>query len=249
MTLALGKLKNPMRFRYRRALITVLSVLVCSSAALVSMWAPLANTRTEDLNHDGRPDIWRSYARDGRIARVAVDTNFDGRSDVQEFYENGALIRRESDRDFDNQIDLVQDFDQTTHKIIRSVVDVNADGVADLLVLFQDGRLVYSKWARASRPVATSDFPLKNISGRSDLPPVSFVDPFTNDPALGAIHVSPGTVDFLGLPVPVGMPEVGDNDAGSAHASSSIAFNDRSASPTLVGPSSLRGPPALHVLS
>src|SRR5258708_5901630 len=103
------------------------------------------------------PDVWRSYTRDGRIASVAVDTNFDGRSDVQEFYQDGALVRRESDRDFNDRVDLVQEFDQTTQQIVRSVVDVNSDGVADLLVLFQDGRPVYTKSAAWPRPLPTRD--------------------------------------------------------------------------------------------
>src|SRR6266851_130679 len=99
-----------MRRQSWSALTIFLSVLVGSSA-LVSMWALADRTRTEDRNRDGRPDVWRSYARDGRVARIAVDTNFDGRSDVEEYYEDGALVRRESDRDFNDQIDLVQEFD------------------------------------------------------------------------------------------------------------------------------------------
>ena len=141
-----------MRSQHRGALTVVLPALLCI-AAFVSVWAPLDRTRTEDLNRDGKPDVWRTYTPDGRIATVAVDTNFDGRSDVEEFYEDGALIRRESDRDFNDQVDLVQEFDQATQKIVRSVADVNSDGVADLLVLFQDGRPVYSKWSLEIRPL------------------------------------------------------------------------------------------------
>ena len=75
-----------MRTLRRRAVTVLLSVFVCS-AALASLWAPLDETRTEERNRDGRPDLWRSHAGDGRILTVAVDTNFDGRSDVEEFYE------------------------------------------------------------------------------------------------------------------------------------------------------------------
>jgi hypothetical protein len=238
-----------MRPHYRRALTILLSIFVCTSAALASMWVPLGGTQTEDLNRDGRPDVWRSYNRDGRIASVSVDTNFDGRSDVQEFYENGSLVRRESDRDFNDQIDLVQEFDQSTQQIVRSVADVNSDGVADLLVLFQDGRPVYSKWAQANRPVAARDSIAEKTSRTADAPLVSLVDPFSADLAFKAIRVSPAAVDSLGLPVPVGMPEVGNNDAGLPNSSSSIAFDDQSESRTHVGPSSPRGPPALHFLS
>src|SRR5216684_8801544 len=206
-----------MRSHFRRALTILLSILVCTSAGLVSMRAPLGGTQTEDLNRDGRPDVWRSYNSDGRVVTVSVDTNFDGRSDVQEFYENGALVRRESDRDFNDQIDLVQEFDQATQQIVRSVADVNYDGVADLLVLFQDGRPVYSKWAQAAiRTVVGRNAGATKLSRTVDLPLLSLVDPFSNDLAFKAVRVSPAAVDSLGLPVAVGMPEARNNAAGLA---------------------------------
>src|SRR5260370_41394051 len=81
--------------------------------------------RTEDRNGDGRPDVWRVYGSDGRLREVGIDTNFDGRSDVREYYDSGALIRRESDRNFNDQVDLVEDFDPITHAHIRSVIDLD----------------------------------------------------------------------------------------------------------------------------
>src|SRR6476620_10226346 len=103
-----------------------------------------ARDRADDQNHDGRPDIWRSYNRFGEVVSVALDTNFDGRADVQEYYERGALVRRESDRDFNDRVDLVQHFDPVSHEEVRAVTDLNADGVADLLFLFRDGQPVYA---------------------------------------------------------------------------------------------------------
>src|SRR4249920_1079341 len=113
-----------------RLLLAGLCTLSC--AAAVALWTgrPGRDVRTEDQNHDGRPDVWRAYDRHGHLARVAVDTNFDGRSDVQEFYEDGALVRRESDRDFNDRVDLVQEFDAKTAESMRSVVDVDFDGTA-----------------------------------------------------------------------------------------------------------------------
>src|SRR5690242_5277313 len=107
-----------------------------------------AHLRTEDHNRDGRPDVWRTYDRHGVLARVALDTNFDGRSDVQEYYERGTLVRRESDRDFNDRVDLIQEFDSKTSESRRSVVDVDFDGTADLLVLFQGDRPVFTKLAQ-----------------------------------------------------------------------------------------------------
>ena len=128
------------------------SPLVAGCGALVfaliaggATWTSVARTTTDDRNGDGRPDVWRTYDRDGRLVEVAVDSNFDGRSDVEEYYTGGDLIRRESDRNFDDRIDLVEEFDSTTHAQVRATIDTDFDGVADLLILFQDGRPVYTK--------------------------------------------------------------------------------------------------------
>jgi hypothetical protein len=112
---------------------------------------------TDDRNGDGRPDVWRMYDAAGHLVEVAVDSNFDGRSDVREIYTNGHLTRRESDRNYDDRVDLIEDFDATTDQRVRSTVDANYDGTADLLVLFADGRPVYSEWAvdrRTATPIA-----------------------------------------------------------------------------------------------
>src|SRR5262249_56446844 len=121
-------------------------VLVGLLAALIGRFAidpsPI-RLDTRDTNRDGRPDVWQYYDNAGVLLRVNVDTNFDGRSDVQESYRDGHLIRRESDRNFDDRIDRIDDFDATTGVRTRSVVDTDFNGRADLLVLLADGQPVY----------------------------------------------------------------------------------------------------------
>jgi hypothetical protein len=117
---------------------------------------------TRDINRDGRPDVWQYYDSRGVLLRVNVDTNFDGRSDVQELYENGHLIRRESDRNFDDRVDLVEEFDAITGQHTRSVVDADFDGRADLIVLFSNGTPVFSQWTPSEVHVA-----ILNSSGSS----------------------------------------------------------------------------------
>ena len=135
----------------------------------MSLWSRAGHVRTADQNGDGRLDIWRTYDRHGRLTQVAIDTNFDGRADVQEYYERGALVRRESDRDFNDRIDLVQEFDPTTRERARSVIDVDFDGSADLLVLFQSGQPVFSKWAHlATRAPLGSDSAMRHSASPSD---------------------------------------------------------------------------------
>src|ERR1700732_1973871 len=114
-----------MKHRSYRPLAVKLCALACVAAA-ISLWPFGRDVRTDDdKNRDGQPDVWRVYDRQGELSSMAVDTNFDGRSDVHEYYQRGALVRRESDRDFNDQVDLVQDFDAATRQTVRSVSDVD----------------------------------------------------------------------------------------------------------------------------
>jgi hypothetical protein len=124
-------------------LVAVLCVMSSVTVAAVEIWHAARTVRTADQNGDGRPDIWRHYDNRGQLAEVDVDSNFDGQPDVEEYYEGGVLVRRESDRDFNGQADLIEEFDAETHRQTKSVVDIDYDGTADLLVLFRDGRPVF----------------------------------------------------------------------------------------------------------
>src|ERR1051325_9740142 len=109
--------------------------------------------KTQDVNHDRQADVWEYATPDGALVHKSVDTNFDGRSDVQESYQGRQIIRRESDRNFDDQIDLTEEFDPATGEHTRSVIDIDFDGRADLLVLFAHGKPASSQWApRRDRP-------------------------------------------------------------------------------------------------
>src|SRR6516162_8946961 len=164
--------------------LTIVGVCICTTVA-ASLWSAgyphsvvnVQSVRTDDRNGDGRPDVWRTYDREGLVIEQAIDSNFDGRSDVHEYYVRGALVHRESDRNFDDRVDLVEDFDATTHEHVRSVVDSDFDGTADLLVLFQAGRPVFSKWAPSAQTTARD--PIVARPGSRDLAPLT--DPFTSD--------------------------------------------------------------------
>jgi hypothetical protein len=233
-----------MQQRSRAALTSLLCAAICVTAGVVSGWLPVVGTRTEDLNRDGRPDVWRSYGRDGRIASVAVDTNFDGRSDVEEFYENGALVRRESDRDFNDRVDLIQDFDPATRQIVRSVTDVNADGVADLLVLFQNGQPVFSKWAAAMATPSRIPVLATTASRAVDVPLVPLLDPFSGDRTFKSVRVDATSDDPLWLPSLLAMPEAGTDSVVLASSFCASASDQPLPAPAHAGPSTLRGPPS-----
>jgi hypothetical protein len=233
----------------RGALGLAVCALVCAGMAAVSLWPPAGRVRSEDRNGDGRPDVWRQYDRWGTLTEVAIDTNFDGRSDVYEYYDQGVLVRRESDRNFNGQVDLVEEFEATTHENFRSVIDVDYDGTADLLVFFRGGRLVVSQWAH---PVAAGlkwpdDAPARRAesmdsSDGGQLAPMT--DPFRRDPAVRAIHRALGSDACVGLSTSGGLPGSSIDAVVLMTASARlVAPVDQPRSLTAVLPRSPRGPP------
>jgi len=227
------------------ALAFVLGVLTCLTAGLFSSSLSYRSTRTDDLNRDGRPDVWRAYGRDGRLARVAVDTNFDGRSDVEELYEDGLLVRRQTDRNFDDQIDLVQDFDPATRQIVRSLTDVDADGVADLLVLFQNGTPVFSKWMSAGRRDLAETIVARAAAQRSNQPLSALRDPFSGDLAVKAVRVDATADEPFSLPAPTGPVEAVAHPVMLAATAQTVASDSNLRPATSLASSALRGPPAI----
>jgi len=230
-------------------LATFLAVCLCL-AAVPSLWPHAQDVRVDDRNGDGVPDVWRLYDRNGQLSEVAVDTNFDGRPDVQEYYERGSLIRRESDRDFDDQVDVVEEFDPTTHEHVRSIIDVDRDGAADLLILFRGNQRVFTKWAgqlpsSARRNSIGQTYSAPRSLGHARL--TALRDPFLLDRVWRAIRPLSGFDDFLGLSTSGGLP-ASQRDVVTAVASPSrIPVSPSSpASSFAAVPGSPRGPPFLY---
>ena len=154
-------------------LVSVCVRLASVVAVAMSVWpSAIGRMQTEDTNHDGRPDIWRYYDARGELTHVSIDTNFDGHPDREEQYSRGSLWRRETDRNFDERVDLVEEFDPATHEHLKSTVDVDFDGRADLRILFVDGRPVHSEWARpvdaARRDASLASSPADGLMAMSD---------------------------------------------------------------------------------
>jgi hypothetical protein len=127
--------------------------LICAVAAAVSgslPWPILAAQLRAQGDGHGVANVRCLYDSHGELVERQLDTNGDGRPDVAEYYRDGALLRRDSDRDFNGVTDLVEDFDATTEQRVRSIVDEDYDGTADLLVLFRDGKAVVSERAPVS---------------------------------------------------------------------------------------------------
>jgi len=158
---------------------------------------------TEDLNRDGQPDLWRVYDGDGHLTEVDRDSNFDGVPDVREYYDRGLLVRRESDRNFNNQIDLIEDFDAGTRQHVRSVVDLDDDGTADLLVLFQGTDVAFVK--RASRNGLAAGNPTAEAPG-VDSRLLLLDDPFRGDLSVRPNRAADGPPSVLDLSITGGLP-------------------------------------------
>jgi len=230
-----------------RRWLVFLWALACASAALVSRWPSAVDVRTEDHNGDGRPDVWRAYDRHGQLSTVAVDTNFDGRSDVHEYYAGGALVRRDSDRDFNDRVDLVEEFNPTTRELVRSVVDVDYNGTADLLVLFQAGRPIFSKWVRPTAPnlggsASRASASASERTADAQLAPLD--DPFSQDAALRAVRVLARAGEFIGLSTSGGMPSSPTGTAVGLAPSSGMSVLGLAPLPSATVPADApRGPP------
>src|SRR5262245_15070371 len=228
----------------RRALAIFFCALVLVPVSLAWTGLQAATTQSPDLIRDGRTGSWKAHRRAAHRSSVAIDTNADGRSDVEELYENGVLVRRETDRNFDDQIDLVQDFDPATQQIVRSITDVNDDGVADLLVLFQNGQPVFSKWMAAITRVALRDSAALRLAWRtSHLPLTPLVDPFSGDVTYKPVRVDATSDEAYWLPGPLGLPEACTKSAALVTSSPAPATDWHVPALTLFASSDLRGPP------
>lgn len=194
--------------RLLHRLVALLCAMACAAVAGVSAYPAIRRVTTEDRNADGRPDMWRAYVDPAGQTEVDIDSNFDGRPDVQEYYEHGALIRRESDRNFDDRVDLVEEFDTVTQQPLRAVVDVDYDGAADLLVLFRDGRPVFSTYAPPSRqrvPAVTTGARILPLpQRRRHLAPLT--DPFRFDASIRVPQCTTARVDGAVLLTDGGLP-------------------------------------------
>jgi hypothetical protein len=225
--------------------VVVLCVVACATVAAVEVWPAARHVRTEDQNGDGRPDVWRHYDNRWQLIEIDVDSNFDGSPDIEEYYERGVLVRRESDRDFNGQADLIEEFDARTRGRIRSVVDIDYDGVADLLVLFQDGRPVRLERTSSPRRTGIPTKPSADLDQRGARRLARLTNPFDSDTVVRAEH-PPSTADVcVGLSTSGGLPRPRVTLIGSMSQSARLAAHEAHAHALILVPRrSSRAPPA-----
>ncbi len=98
-----------------------------------------------DLDHDGKPDTWKTARRlpDGRevLVRVERDLNADGKVDVREYYDaEGNLEKQVIDLDFDGKPDVVLYFEKG--QLVRKEYAFGFDGKPHAWSYYEKNRLV-----------------------------------------------------------------------------------------------------------
>ncbi len=89
-------------------------------------------------NHEGNPDQWLYRINNGEY-KILIDTNGDGRPDVLKTYKGDQLVEIDSDRNFNGQIDLVQEYSQGV--LVREIHDDDFEGRPESIRTFRGGKL------------------------------------------------------------------------------------------------------------
>lgn len=117
-----------------------------------------------DLNMDRRVDLMRTFDKNGQVAFEQYDLDFDGRLDLQTYFEAGKLARKELDTNFDRMVDTwifcegdlmkrverdrrhrgnVDSIEEYQNGLLQSArYDDNNDGRSERWEIFRSGRLV-----------------------------------------------------------------------------------------------------------
>lgn len=193
-----------------RSLLKPVALLVFAAclAASVATVRTFRERATSDWNRDGRPDVWRTFDVFGRLETLAIDTNFDGRSDIEESFDDGRIVRRESDRNFDDRVDRVESFNPRTRLIAWSITDDDFDGTADRRDVFHGGRLAFTErlaiantinraivhTAVDARPATPAAHDARRL--------IQLTDPFASESSLDSAGPSSDRPDGLGASHP-----------------------------------------------
>lgn len=98
-------------------------------------------TRIEvDLNEDGRLDRWEYYGSDQRLQKVGFSRSSDGHEDAWSYAdESGTVVRIEMAAAPGERVTRTEFFDRGV--LVRAEEDTNADGLVDKWETYDQGRL------------------------------------------------------------------------------------------------------------
>ena len=102
------------------------------------------NVVTYDLNHDGKPDVWRLYKTEDEggtkveyLTCKQVDFDHDGRKDwVVAYNRKGNILFEKADFDYDGKWDMSAIFDTKSTTLAEVERDTNFDGSFDVKEIY-----------------------------------------------------------------------------------------------------------------
>ncbi len=95
--------------------------------------------KEQDLNFDGRKDIWIYYDEAGNRQMEEMDLDFDGKIDLVTIRRGGKIIRQELDTNYDGAPDIVKHFEEEV--LVRVERDSNTNGKIDYWEYYEGGEL------------------------------------------------------------------------------------------------------------
>jgi len=97
-------------------------------------------TRKEkDLNNDAKVDAWETFGADGTLSKLIYDMDFDGKPDTSLFFEKDQLVRKEYAFGFDGVPHSFNYYEKT--KLQRKERDTNGDGRVDVWEYWEGGEI------------------------------------------------------------------------------------------------------------
>ncbi len=92
-----------------------------------------------DLNGDGKVDIREYYDADGNLEKQVVDLDFDGKPDIVLYFEKGQLVRKEYSFGFDGKPHAWNYYEKK--QLVRKERDENGDGKVDYWEYWENGEI------------------------------------------------------------------------------------------------------------
>lgn len=121
------------------------------------------NRQESDRNGDGRIDKRMDYTAAGNPTAGFEDNNFDGRWDTRQEFENGELVRSESDLDFDGSFDSVTVWKQGLP--VTTTITPGGSGFPLIRYDFKNGN-VDTRWEDSDRDGAWNTCTSYDVMGR-----------------------------------------------------------------------------------
>ncbi len=94
-----------------------------------------------DLNGDGGADQWSWVSGSGALFMMERDLDFDGTSDMYEYFEGNTVVEQEFQLDFDRAVDMVAYY--ANGQLVRKEMSTTFDGQFTLIKFYDaSGQLI-----------------------------------------------------------------------------------------------------------